>query len=249
MTIRYIKGKNGYDIPYLEKIKGDEKKVVIMIHGFSGSKSGPTAELLFSNLPQHDIGVITFDLPQHGESPAGGDELRINNCIKDIIAVEEYTKKRLPEAELYYFASSYGAYITMIYLTMYEHSGTKAFFRSAAVNMPERFMNLPDNEQRQFDEQGWAMIDHGYDHPMKIVRGFIEDLRDNNLFKLYNPCSGTETFMVHTDTDEVIEFAKAKAFADKFNIPLAVISGADHSLSSQFAKDILMKNCLKFYEE
>lgn len=248
MTVQYIKGKNGYDIPYLEKIKGDEKKVAIMIHGFSGSKSGPTGELLFDTLPKHGIGVVTFDLPQHGESPVGGDYLRVDNCINDIIAVEEYTKKRLPEAEIFYFASSYGAYITMIYMTRHEHAGTRAFFRSAAVNMPERFQDFPEDEQKQFDELGYAMIDHGYDHPMKIVQGFVDDLQANNLFELYNPDNGTKTFMVHTDTDEIIDFSKAKAFSEKFSIPMVVIPGVDHSLSPQFAKDILMENCIKFFE-
>lgn len=244
-----ITGKNGYEIPYIEKIKGDENKIAIMVHGFSGSKNGPTANLLFDNFPQNGIGVVTFDFPQHGESPVGGKELRVDNCIKDLLAVEEYVKEHYPDKEILYFGSSYGAYITMLYLTRYPHSGAKAFFRSAAVNMPERFQDFPENELKQFREQGWAIIDHDYNHPLRIYQEFVDDLQSNNLFEEFDPDNGTDIFMIHSDTDEVIEFEKAKLFSEKFDIPMIVVHGADHSLTPQYAKDILMRTCINFYNK
>lgn len=247
MKKEYLDGENGYKIPCLIKVKGDEKKIAIVIHGFSGSKVGPTGALLLKKLPPEGIGVVTFDLPQHGESPSAFDDLRVDNCIRDIITVEKYVTDNYPDAEIYYFASSYGAYLTSLYISSHEHKGTKAFFRSAAVNMPERFQNFPEEELKQFREQGWAMIDHDYHHPMKIPQEFVDDLQKNDLFELYDPDNETELFMVHSDTDEIIEFDKAKAFSEKFNIPLVVVHGADHTLSPEYAQEILLKNCIEFF--
>jgi hypothetical protein len=56
--------------------------------------------------------------------------------------MEQIAAEKAPEAEICYFSSSFGAYITLIYLTTREHRGKKAFLRSAAVNMPDKYEEL-----------------------------------------------------------------------------------------------------------
>ena len=48
-----MKENNG--IPYIANIKGDEKQVVIILHGFDSSKDSPTAKMMLEELPKVGI--------------------------------------------------------------------------------------------------------------------------------------------------------------------------------------------------
>jgi alpha-beta hydrolase superfamily lysophospholipase len=95
MNKENVRGYNGYDIPCLSRIKGSEKLVVLISHGFGSNKESPTAKALCSALSERGIGSCSYDFPAHGESPADGGMLRIHNCLDDLSAVEE---QNMPDA-------------------------------------------------------------------------------------------------------------------------------------------------------
>lgn len=131
-----IRGLNGYDIPCLNNLSGGERMAVIISHGFGSSKESPTAQAIAAALPEHGIGTYSFDFPAHGDSPVEGEQLRICNCLNDLAAVEAHVRELMPEADIAYFSSSFGAYINLIYLATRTHVGKKSFLRCAAVDMP-----------------------------------------------------------------------------------------------------------------
>lgn len=233
-----------YEIPYIENLKGDEKQVVIIAHGFGSSMQSPTAQMVLENLPMVGIGTIAFDFPAHGASSVDGDMLSVDNCIEDLGAVEEYVRAKCPQAEISYFGSSFGAYITLLYLTKHPEKKGKAFLRSAAVNMHVVFDNPTEAEAFVMAQQGHLIINYGT--PLKLTNKFVEDLKEHDLFELYKPGSA-KIMMIHGAQDETIDYEKAVEFAEKFDITLITVEGGDHRLSQDGMPEAVVMTAIDFY--
>ena len=241
----YIKGKNGYDIPYEAVLNGDEEKVIIVSHGFASSYMSPTAQMILNGMPEHGFGVVAYDFPGHGQSQSGPKGLRVENCMRDLAAVEEWTiQSAKAGAEIMYFSSSFGGYINLRYLTDFEHQGTKSFLRSCAVNMPELFEDLGDEVRESLKRTGQVAL--AYDPPMVITAEFLADMAAGNLFELYHP-GFTKTEMVHGEMDETIDPQKAKAFAEKFDIDITMVPSAGHRLMDEGQPEQVFELALRFF--
>ena len=94
-------------------------------------------QALHRALPERGIGVWSFDFPAHGDSPMGQEGLRVPFCMDDLETVEAWIRAKSPQVEVCYFASSFGAYITLLSLSRAPRNRPRAFLRSAAVTMPQ----------------------------------------------------------------------------------------------------------------
>lgn len=225
-----ISSLNGYDIPCLNNLSDGQRMVVIISHGFGGSKESSSAQSLAEVLPEHGIGTYSFDFPGHGDSSVDGEQLRISNCLNDLAAVEAHVRELMPEAEIAYFSSSFGAYINLIYLATRTHAGEKSFLRCAAVDMPRLVRNGTSPEQyAQLDAQGYIIVNVDYVRPLKVTRGFYDDLEVYDVFKL---CWSdmAKLAMIHGDDDEIVSVEEARRFANQFGVRLTEVKGADHRI-------------------
>lgn len=237
MKKEIIRGENGYDIPCLNHLNGDEKMAVIISHGFGSSKESPTAGIISAALPEYGIGTFCFDFPAHGESQADGELFRIRNCTGDLAAVEAHVRDLLPGAEIAYFSSSFGAYINLIYLATREHRGRKSFLRCAAVDMPGIMRRGTTPEHRaQLDRQGFVILDNDFFRPLKITRAFLADLEEYDVFNLYRP-GIAEFAMIHGTADETAPIGDARRFAVLSGAALTEVAGSDHNFLIPGAMD------------
>jgi len=233
-----INKKDSGRISCVRKIPDHAKGIVIAVHGFSSSKESPAVKQLLKRMPPAGYGVIGIDLPGHGTAESAEELLRIPGAIGTIEAAEKYVLSLDPNVRIFYFASSFGAYLTGLYLSTKEHAGRRAFFRSAAVNMPKLlFRENPTEKEKErlkeLEEKGW--FDAAMDHhkPVRITRAFAEDLKENDLFERFMPERyGQHEFgMAHGCDDVVIDPEEAKRFAEQFHIPITMFPGEGHSLS------------------
>jgi hypothetical protein len=248
MKTERINGRNGYEIPCLNNTTGEEKQVVIILHGFGSSKEGTTARSIAAALPKHGIGTYSFDFPAHGDSPVDGEMLRIDNCLDDLAAVEAHVKESMPDAEIAYFASSFGAYINLIYVSTREHAGHRSFLRCAALDMPGIFRRNTSPKQRgQLESRGFVMLDMaGYVRPLKVTRGFLADLDAYDVFRLY--LSGRARFaMIHGTLDETASIDAARRFSKKYCVPLTEMKGADHGFNIPGGMERVIDEAVRFY--
>jgi len=242
-----ISGLNGYDIPCLNNLSGGERMAVIISHGFGSSKESPTAQAIAAALPEHGIGTYSFDFPGHGDSPVDGEQLRISNCLNNLAAVEAHVRELMPEADIAYFSSSFGAYINLIYLATCPHVGRKSFLRCAAVDMPRLFRNGTTPEQyAQLDEQGYIIMDFDYIRPLKITREFYDDLEAHDVFKLCWP-DMAELAMIHGDVDETASVVDARRFAKQFGARLTEVKGADHRIMIPGGMEQVIDAAVQFF--
>ena len=238
MYKKIIQKQNGHFVSCIEQIPGSCKGIVIAVHGFSSSKECSTYQVLLRKLPAAGLGMIGIDLPGHGKDESYEEILRIEGCKDSIASVEEYICRTYPDLPVYYFGSSFGAYIIGLYLSTREHVGRKAFFRSAAVNMPDLFIkeNPTAEEQeklRQMKEKGFFYHSIDDEHqPVKITQGFFQDLETNDLFRIFDAAryGNNKVEMAHGMKDTVIDPEKARDFAEKFQIPIHFFENEGHSL-------------------
>ena len=240
----------GYEIPCIWQVAGEESLVCIVAHGFGSSMESPTAQMLLAELPKRGMGAVAFDFPAHGASPVDGDFLRLEHCLGDLAAVEAEARARAraPGAEIVYVGSSFGAYVTLLYLSEGRGRGRRAFLRSAAVCMPALFHNRPPEEEARMAADGCVTLgaDWGYSRPLKITRGFREDLDGHDVFARWRREAGAVR-MIHGGDDKVIPLAEAERFAAAFGIPLSVVPGGDHSLSIPGAPERVLAEALAFF--
>ncbi len=226
-----IKGERGYEIPCIQAVTGREKKAVLIMHGFCSSKDGFTASMLIEQLPKRGIAAFAFDFPGHGESPVEGDCFTLENCLADMRSAERALRNLAPEAEIGYFGSSFGAYMTLLYFASGQAVGKKAFLRSAAVEMPSLLANGTAEGKKQLERQGYLMAEEtDGSRPLKLVRRLFDELDANDVFEAYKP-EMASLHMVHGTADEVASFAAARRFARMAGAQFTPMEGGDHQLS------------------
>ena len=250
-----LKKQNGYSVSCIKEIPDNCKGIVIAVHGFSSSKECHTYQVLLRKLPPAGLGMIGIDLPGHGKEESYEETLRIEACKDSISAAEDYIKTVFPSLPIYYFGSSYGAYVIGLYLSTREHGGRKAFFRSGAVNMPDLFIkdNPGPKEQeklKELDKKGYFYHSLDDEHqPVMITQGFYDDLAENDLFEIFAPgqFGDNKVSMAHGMEDAVIDPQKARAFAEKFAIPIHFYEHEGHSLET--VADRVADQAVQFFLE
>lgn len=229
--------KDGTVVPCLTSVPDGVGDIIVMVHGFGSQKDCATAQMLFRRMPQAGFGVVTYDQPAHGPDEARDESLRLENCFASLAAVENYVSAAWPDASIHYFSSSFGAYVTVLYVCSRPHRGRDAFLRSAAVNMPLLFLGPPEagpdpELKKELDANGYIILETGPE-PVRVPAGFLEDLRDSDLNDRFaeRVHDDVRFAMVHGEKDSTIELSYALDFAKRNNIPITVIPGEDHTLS------------------
>lgn len=241
-----LKSKHGYAIPCRSTWDGQER-VIIACHGFGSSKDSPMIQALMETFPPAGIGVVSFDFPAHGESPIGQEGLRVPFCIDDLAAVEAHLRARSPGVTLGYFGSSFGAYITLLYLSQAAEHGKRAFLRSAAVAMPELVNSWVDQRAREdLNRQGYFVPDYDYVREIRVTPAFLQDLAEHDVFRRYEP--GTAQLrMVHGGRDAAAPPSHAQTFAEEKQAELTVLPQGEHNLMGPGELETVLKLSRAFF--
>ncbi|NBI61958.1 alpha/beta fold hydrolase [Clostridiales bacterium] len=242
-----IPGKNGYKIPCGYGATGREERAVLIMHGFGSSKDGFTAAMLTEELPKKGIAALAFDFPAHGKSPVDGDFFTLENCLADMASAEEALKRLVPKGKIGYFGSSFGAYMTLLYLASGKAGGKKAFLRSAAVEMPELLANRTAAGKKLLEQQGYIMEEEDGTQPLKLTQRLFDGLDANNVFEAYQPGTA-ELHMVHGTEDEAASFEAARRFADLKGAGFTILEGGDHQLSRPGMPEQVLALAVKFFK-
>ena len=221
--------------------------IALVVHGFGSSKESCIGRVLAKKFPAAGIGLLRFDLPAHGESPVDGTGLRIETCLDDIAAVEQYARSLAPEAEIVYFGSSFGAYLLLLYFSLRQPAGRKAYFRSAAVNMPAIMLEDPDPRYvEELEATGSFLLEEGYERPLRITQAFLADLAGHDVFRLYRP-GMAEIRMVHGEADDVVPADEVRRFAAAKGIPLTVLPDGGHRLLEPGHPSYIAADAIRFF--
>ena len=229
--ITKIFSNSGYNVSskiYLPK-EINIKAFVIACHGFGGDKESTAIALLAKELNKNNIAVISFDFPGHGESEVLADKLTIKNCMDDINSVGKYIKEIYGNVKIGIFATSFGAYITILNLLENKSNYFTIVLRSPAICMDKVFKNsLLKEDFNEFIKRGYSVL--GYERKMDISYDFYEALVKNDLFLKYN--IDKEIYILHGTKDDIVPIEDIIDFIKGKNIILEKIYDADHRMKN-----------------
>ena len=92
LTIDGSKGKLAAVIQKPHLAQGQQCPMVMLCHGFGGTKEGQLFDLIADSLAMHGISSIRFDFNGHGESEGDFVEMTVPNEIEDAKKVYEYVR-------------------------------------------------------------------------------------------------------------------------------------------------------------
>lgn len=86
--------------------------IFIVIHGNMSNKEDDVIEIFAKQAIKLGYQVLSFDLPEHGERAKESTPCKVQNCIKELALVMNYTKENWRNIIL--FACSMGAYFSLL---------------------------------------------------------------------------------------------------------------------------------------
>lgn len=226
-----IDSKNHYKISsklYLPS--KDTTRFVIACHGFGGDKESSAIQYLAETIYKDNMALICFDFPGHGQSEVEADKLTISNCINDIETIEIYLKQRFgKDIQINIFATSFGAYITLLKIFTRNTMYNKIILRSPAIKMDKIFKDTLLREPFEEFKKN-KVTSMGYERKMLITYNFYEELRSHRLLELYN--NNQHILIIQGTKDDIAPINDTKEFIllDKENLELYEIPGADHRM-------------------
>ena len=240
--------RHGYTIPCHNCWNGEDR-ILIVCHGFGSSKLSPMVQALNQEMPKAGLGVYSFDFPSHGESPIWEEGLRVPFCVDDLETVEAHVREMAPNANIGYFGSSFGAYITLLYLAGRDHAGDRAMLRSAAVAMPRLVDQWVDERAKaDIDRQGYFVPDYDYVREMRVTPAFLKDLEENDVFAKYR-VGAAQLRMVHGGKDDVAPPDAAENFARQFGAEIVILPNGEHNLMGEGELDQVLDLTRGFFLE
>ncbi len=229
----------GYDIPTIIDIPMNSKNIIIMCHGFGGSKENSISKLIAQMILNKNIGVVAFDFPLHGESKAKINEFTVENCVTDINVIRNFVKKNFPKKDISLLATSFGGYIAINSFLNGNVFYKYVILRSPAVNMKDVLRNslLKDNFS-EYQRNGIARM--GRNGKMQVTYEFYRDLLKNDILKS-NKELKQKMLIFHGTDDDTALISDTETFT-KLNSNVAKlikIPGENHKMKIENIEKII----------
>ena len=233
---------------YLED-KKSVSKVVLYGHGFGGHKDNKAAKRFaeFVLKKHRDVAVITFDAPCHGD-----DVKKKLTDMKDfdtyIKTVNDYAAQQFHTDKIYVYATSFGGYQFLRYISEHGCIYKKIALRCPAVNMYDvlSLRIMSDEEQKALSKNKPVSV--GFDRKINITRQFMEALREADIsVRDFTEYAG-DILILHGTKDEVVSFDFVKAFAEKNGIRFIPVENADHRFKNPLNMDFAIKEIADFFD-
>lgn len=222
--------------------------IVIYVHGFTGHKDTKTAERLAEKLISKNKGcaLIAFDLPCHGEDVK--KKIFLTDCITYLDAVIEYARETLGAGRLYNNSTSFGSYLTLKYISEKENPFKKLVLRSPAIRMHQILWDsLISDEMADILNKG-REIQLGFDRKISVGSGFLEELKDTDIFERDFMDYADDILIIHGTKDDLAPFDDSRDFADANVIEFLPVENADHRFSDLKKLELAHARTIEFFE-
>jgi alpha-beta hydrolase superfamily lysophospholipase len=239
--------KREYNINIKEMLPENPKEIMVAIHGFAGDKESSAISMVAEELMKQDIGVIALDLPGHGASEVDGDYLTLDNCLADIRFTLDYAKENFKDAKISLFATSFGAYLTLLLLTRYGNEYNKVVLRCPAIRMDKIFEDeILVGTMDEFKEKGYVIV--GYERELKVNYSYFEELCNNQILRDFD-AKCDNILIIHGDEDTTAPIKDAYDFKEKFGVKMNVVEGADHRFKKPGELEKVVNHTLNFIND
>ena len=243
-----IKSLKDYYIEINEYIPEKMKKVIIAVHGFGGDKNSTVIVALANELNKYNIGLVCFDFPAHGQSEVDGNYFTVENSINDLNEVEKYVKEKY-KLPIGIFATSYGAYITLLNIGKNKKEYSDVILRCPAIDMYNIFRkNILNISQEEFKQKGYCEL--GYERKINIIYEYFEELEKNNVKEIVSNLN-IPIVIIHGTEDNMSPIKDSIELERKFKekVILEKVYGADHRFKKEGELEKILNISVKYLKE
>ena len=223
-------------------------RMVIFCHGFGGHKDNAAAEKFANRLISKYKGtaMVTFNWPCHGDDVK--KKLCLEDCTTYLDLVIRHVNRQFAPQALYCYATSFGGYLTLKYISQHGNPFRKIALRCPAVNMYDSITKTIMSSE-DFDKlQAKKEILVGFDRKIPVSLSFLEELRVNDIQVIDYLDYAEDILILHGTADEVVSFDASFTFAENNLIEFIPVEGADHRFRDANKMEQAMKHILNFYE-
>ena len=136
--------------------------------------------------------------------------------------------------------------MTVLYLAAEVHKGSKAFLRSAAIDMPKLTWKIGEQRGMTFNEEGYCMLTD-YNRPLKLTKAFCEDLEQHDPFACYQK-GMAQLRMIHGELDSTASPVIARQFAEEKGAEFILFPGAEHRLMEPGNPERALQLAIEFFK-
>ena len=244
----YTVSRNGYNVSC--KLYCEDRKavhgVVLFGHGFGGHKDNKAAEHFAQRaLDKLDLCTVTFNWPCHGDDVR--KKLRLGDCDGYLTAVLEDARERFHGPRLFAYATSFGGFLFLKYLSEHGDPFEKMALRCPAVDLyrvqTERILSPEELEKLQKGKEVMA----GFDRKVAIDRPYLDEIQAADLLHRDFTPYMDDVLILHGTGDEIVPIDTVRSFADDQLIEFVPIENADHRFQDPRAMDEAIKTILAFF--
>lgn len=228
--------------------KSNADKAIIFGTGFAGHKDNNAASKFSEKLlaKGKNAVVVVFNWPAHGDDIS--KKLVLADCGTYLEHVIHDTKERFGVKQLYSYATSFGGYLVLKYISEHGNPFRKIALRCPAVNMYDVLTGTimkQDDHDRIRKGKG---VPVGFDRKIMVTQSLLEDLKANDIRKRDYLYFADDILILHGTADEVVPFSEGEAFAEKQLIEFVPFEGADHRFQNPAHMSLATKKVLEFFE-
>lgn len=199
------------------------KKICVYCHGFGESKERIIQH--YEILNSHNVGIMSFDLPCHGEDLTKYSDITIKKCLDYINEVLKYIKEKYKDINVILIGSSFGGYLTLCYINDYKEKFDKVFLKYPAVNFYECTKRKLKIDDSYFDNHKYFCLPSGY----RIYKEFYFDSKKHDIMIDFDKCNN-DIYIIHGNADKTVLIDDILYFVNKNAIKLKIVDGATHSM-------------------
>ena len=223
------------------------RHMVIFGHGFGGHKDNSASEKFAERLlsKTKDFAMVTFNWPSHGDDVK--KKLCLEDCSTYLELVINYVCHKYQPEDLYSYATSFGGYLTLKYISEHGNPFRKVALRSPAVNMydviTKTIMCTDDFTKLKKGKE----IPVGFDRKIMIGLSFLEQLKSNDIQQRDFLEHAEDILILHGTEDEIVPFDAVYTFAENNLIEFIPIHGADHRFMNPVGMERAIKCILNYF--
>lgn len=223
------------------------QRVVIFCSGFGGHKDNRAAEKFAQRMLSKYKGtaLVTFNWPCHGDDVK--KKLALRDCDTYLELVIAHVQERFAPRELYAYATSFGGYVLLQYISERHNPFKKIALRCPAVNMHEVLTGtiMSPDELLLLHKGREVLI--GFDRKVPVTQAFLDELKQHDICQREFFDYAEDMLILQGTADEVVSPQTVFAFADNNLIECIPVPNADHRFQRPEDMEQAIKAILSFF--
>ncbi len=224
------------------------ENAVIFCTGFAGHKDNKAAETFSEKLlsKTSNAVVVVFDWPAHGDDVKKKPDLE--DCDRYLSLVIQDVKSRFGAGKLYAYATSFGGYLVLKYISEHGNPFHKVAIRCPAVDMYgvllHTIMKGDDYDRIRKGKE----IQAGFDRKIIVTPAFLNELEENDIRRRDYLEYAEDILILHGTSDEVVPFDSGREFAEQNLIEFIPVEKADHRFQNPVHMSLANKYVMQFFD-